>query len=228
MKPIVMFAIGICVVAVTAATSTAVVIGPSQGPDWQAIAQVKLGWVFGDPKNPQNTDPLAGWDLYVGGTLPRWDYDAARHFGSDPAEWYIRLPNVIDLLPRKYFWLSYVYERDNTYAGPRAFTNIDWYPATGFENFGLREEWFDASGNPTSESYSGVFARINLTVDLLPNPDYEDLWIGTTGDGASPGGDGWDLVEVYVMTVSIPEPGTILLCILAGLVPLCWRPKVRV
>jgi len=203
--------VGLCAgLVLIACPAWGVVIGPASGPDWEPDAQLKLGWVFADPKAPQDTGPLAGWDLSVGAT-PLWDYDAGRNFGGDPAQWYIRLPNVIDNYPVKYFWLSYVYERDNTFENTRNFTNIDWGPFTGYDNFSSEEEWFDASGNPTTVPYDGVLARFTVTLDMFPNPDYEDIWIGVTGDEPSPGGDGFDLLEVYVMTLSIPEPATILL-----------------
>ena len=192
------------------------------GPDWETDAQLKLGWVFDDPKNPQLTAPLAGWDLSIGAT-PQWDYDALRMLGGNPAQWYIRLPNVIDVLPVKHFWLSYVYERDTTYESDRNFTNIDWEPFISFENYQTTEEWFDANGVPTSILDDAVLARFNVTVDMFPNPDWEDLWIGIAGDEPSPGGDGFDLLEAYVMTQSIPEPVTVFLIGIGALVLLVRR-----
>lgn len=205
------------------ATSATGAIGPPPAPPWEAGAQLKLGWVFDDPKNPQLTAPMAGAVLPPGATTPVWDYDSLRTLGGNPAQWYIRLPNVIDLLPVKHFALSYVYERDTTYESNRNFTDLEWEPFIGFDNFQTTEELFDAAGGPTTILDDAVLARFNVTVDMFPNPDWEDLWIGIAGDEPSPGGDGFDLLEVYIITQSIPEPATVSLIGIGALVLLVRR-----
>ena len=210
-----------CIVTlVVSSHSWAVTFGPGALPPFVDDAQMRVGWVFDDPKTPEGSGFAPGWDNPIGD--PVWDYESGRTFGPDPAQWYIRLQNVIDTLPVKHFWLSYVYERDNTYESTRTFTNIDWYPVTGMDNFTYGGEWFDASGNPTTDPYAGVYGRLTMSLDMFPNPDYEDLWIGLAGSEPSPGNDGFDLLEVYVLSQSIPEPATVVLLAICTVL-LCGR-----
>lgn len=171
-----------------------ITIGPSIQPDWEPQAQVKVGWIFGDPQNPQNTGVLAGWDRYIG-DQPVWDYDPDRIVWDVPGQWYIRIPNLDNDNPVKQLWLSYVYERSPMIPGLQFYTNFEWFPDEGFANFNLSEQWFDANGNPISIPMQAVYGRVLVTVDMYPNPEYEDIWIGLN--------DGYDLLEVYVITQCI-------------------------
>jgi hypothetical protein len=174
-----------------------ITIGPSTQPDWEPEAQVKLGWIFDDPNNPQDTDPLAGWDTWVG-NQPSWDYNSTRvdPWGDNPAQWYIHIPNLDNDNPYKHFWLSHVYERDNTYQGPRVFTNVSWSPFGTYETIHVSEEMFDVNGIPTGNPFLAAYGRVTAIYDMSPNPQYEELWLGVTGSPA----DGFKLLEVYVMT----------------------------
>ena len=192
-------------------------IGPELPlPIWAPCAQVRLGWVFADPKNPQDSIPLPGWEAHVSPDPPVWAYDSQRQFNGDPAQWYIQIPNINNDHPRKHLWLSYVYERDPEYIpdAPRAFTNIDWSPDAGWEPsvYPPIEWWYKSDGTFTTLSSEAVYASVTLEIDLLPNPQYEDIFIGVAGEYTGMpiepifGADGYDLVEVYLLTQCMPEP----------------------
>lgn len=168
-------------------------IGPGTLPDWHEDAQVQLGWTFDDPKNPQNSDPLPGWNISIG-DIPIWDYDQNRTAWDQPAQWYIRIPNLNNDRPVKNFWISWVYDFDTYLPGLRSATSIDWFPDDGSGNFQYIEEWFDSDGNLTTDFLEAVYARATLSVDLYPNPQYEDIWLGTYGELAL-------AREVYILTL---------------------------
>lgn len=172
-----------------------IVIGPGALPGWHANSQVQLGWNFYDPTNPQNSSPLPGWDKAIG-DIPVWNYQADRIVWEQPGQWYIRIPNLINDNPIKHFWISWVYFFDPYTQGPRAFTNIDWNPGTGYGNYQQIEEWFDESGNPTTNHMVARYARITISLNLYPNPQYEDIWLGTKGVSM-------EALEVYVKTLCI-------------------------
>ena len=126
-----------------------ITIGPSTQPDWEPETQVKLGWIFGDPTNPQNTGAMAGWDKWVG-SQPIWSYDGNRvdPWGGNPAQWYIRIPNLNNDNPYKHFWMSYVYEHDNSYEGNRSWTNVDWFPFEDYTFIYEQGEMLDSKWQP--------------------------------------------------------------------------------
>ena len=204
--------LGLCVLLVPsmprqAEGSNGSTIGPGTLPSWEGDAQVKLGWVFEDPTDPGETDPLDGWDTAVGGA-PEWDYAALRKYtdpgGNDqPAQWYVRIPNVINENPSKKFWLAYVYERDPFVSGSRTATNIEWSPATGAQGYEINEVWFDTAGNVTKDSSLAKHGRVTASATLEPNPNYEDLWLGLWGDSS------YRIVEVYILTQCPNQPPTI-------------------
>lgn len=172
-------------------------IGPGTLPDWHEDAQVQLGWIFDDPTNPHNSNPLPGWNISVG-DIPVWDYDPNRTAWDQPAQWYIRIPNLNNDRPVKNFWISWVYDFDTYLEGLRSATSIDWFPDEGSENFQYNEEWFDSDGNLTTDYLEAVYARVTMSIDLYPNPQYEDIWLGTYGGVAL-------AREVYILTLC-PEP----------------------
>jgi len=169
-------------------------IGPGTLPDWHEDAQVKLGWVFDDPTNPQNSDPLPGWNISIYIMLPAWDYDPGRIVWDQPGQWHIRIPNLDNDRPVKHFWISWVYDFDTYLPGLRSATSIDWFPDDGSGNFQYSEEWFDSDGNLTTNFMEAVYARATLSVNLYPNPQYEDIWLGTYGLLAL-------AREVYILTL---------------------------
>jgi hypothetical protein len=175
-------------------------IGPGTLPDWHEDAQVQLGWIFDDPTNPQDSDPLPGWNISVG-DIPVWDYDPNRTVWDQPGQWYIRIPNLDIDKPVKNFWISWVYDFDTYLPGLRSATNFEWFPYYGFEDFQYIEEWFDGDGNLTTDHLEAVYARVTLSVNLYPNPQYEDIWLGTYGEIAL-------AREVYIMTLctELPPP----------------------
>ena len=187
----------VMLVVLSSTPARSITIGPSTQPDWEPETQVKLGWIFGDPSNPQSTDLLVGWDKWVG-DQPSWDYDENRidPWVGNPAQWYIRIPNLNNDNPCKHFWLSHVYERDNTYEGDRVFTNVSWSPFDTYETIHVGEELFDINGNPTANVFLAAYGRITAIYDMSPNPQYEELWLGVTGSPAN----SFKLLEVYVMT----------------------------
>ena len=140
---------------------------------------------------------MPGWDKWVG-NQPSWDYDESRvdPWGGNPAQWYIQIPNLNNNNLYKHFWLSHVYERDNTYQGNRAFTNISWFPFDTFETIGAYEDLFDINGNPTDNVFLAAYGRMTVIYDMSPNPQYEEIWLGVTGSPAN----GFHLLEAYVMT----------------------------
>jgi hypothetical protein len=170
-------------------------IGPGALPDWHAEAQVQLGWVFNDPTNPQNSTPIPGWDKAIG-DIPVWSYDPDRMAFGHPGQWYIRIPNLINDNPVKNFWISWVYEFDPYLPGNRSATNIDWFPDLGNANYQYIEEWFDSSGNLTTDYLQAAYARVTLSLDLYPNPQYEDVWLGIYGGSKN-------AVEVYIKTLCV-------------------------
>lgn len=187
-----------CIGSVEAQT---VVIGQCPLPTWADNATTKLGWVFSNPQDPAGTAPLTGWDIYVGDPpSPTWDYDAARLAWGMPGQWYIQIPNTEILPGFKRYWLCFVYERDPFYSGSYVFRNMSWTPFAGEQNVYMYEEWFDATGNPTGTTHDSVLARMYLTADMYPSPQYEEIWLGVVGDGTSADGDSvWELLEVYFM-----------------------------
>lgn len=197
----------------------AATIGPSALPSWESDAQVKLGWVFNDPQNPQNTGPAPGGDQYIGDTPPVWSYDPDRTAWDMPGQWYVQIPNLDNDRPYKRFWLSYVYERDPYFGGTYVFTNIDWNPFDHAENAMQTTELFDINGDLTQDNYAGVYERMTFSIEMYPNPLYEEIWLGLLGNTLpSPDGDNvYELLEVYVITQCVPEPATIGLLSLGGL-----------
>jgi len=178
--------------AAAAWSAPPIILGPGQLPDWQAEAQVKVGWVFDDPTNPQNFSPLPGWEQYFG-DVPTWDYDPQRVMWGQPAQWYVRIENLVNQNPVKQFWISWVYSFDPFTSGPRAFTNMEWSPFVGYGNFTRSEEWFDVNGNPTTNHLNASYARITISLDMYPNPPYEDVYLGTASGSMM-------AMEVYIMT----------------------------
>ena len=207
----------VVVLSLGAACAWGVVIGPSAEPAWEQDAQVKVGWIFGDPQNPQNTGVFPGWDRYIG-NQPVWDYDADRVVYETPGQWHIQIPNLDNDNPFKHFWLSFVYERDTLSEDLQSYINIDWSPFEDYANYVVNDEqWFDINGGPTTDPYLAVYGRMLVTVDMYPNPAYEDIWIGLN--------QGFDLREAYTITQCVPEPATVALL---GLGSLAFLRKRRV
>ncbi|MFX0005784.1 MAG: hypothetical protein ACFFAV_03535 [Candidatus Hermodarchaeota archaeon] len=181
-----------------------VIIGPGTLPDWHLDAQVQLGWIFDDPTNPQDTDLLPEWSQSIG-DIPEWSYDANREYNGAPAQWYIRIPNLINNQTSKKVWISWVYEYDSSIAETQYATNIEWYPNTGMDNPMGMDELFDSEGNPTTDTSEAVYGRVTGALDLYPNPEYEDVWLGLLGENKN-------VLEVYIKTLCIeeiePEPET--------------------
>lgn len=173
-------------------------IGPGILPEWHEDAQVQLGWIFDDPTNPQESNPLPGWDKAIG-EIPVWSYVPNRTAFGYPAQWYIRIPNLINDKPSKKFWISWVYEFD-TYLpeGLRSATNIEWYPDSGHGEPQYLEEWFDSDGEPTTDFLQATHARVTQSLDLYPNPQYEDIWLGVYGGSKN-------AIEVYIKTLCVEE-----------------------
>jgi hypothetical protein len=179
-------------------------IGPGTLPDWHLDAQVQLGWIFDDPTNPQDIDLLPEWSQAIG-DIPEWSFDANREYNEAPAQWYIRIPNLINNQTSKKVWISLVYEYDSSITEPQYAINIEWNPNYGMDNPMAVEELFDSEGNPTTDTSEAVYGRVTGGLDLYPNPEYEDIWLGIYGDSKN-------ALEVYIQTLCVeeiePEPET--------------------
>ncbi|MHA2333694.1 MAG: hypothetical protein ACXAEU_16840, partial [Candidatus Hodarchaeales archaeon] len=103
------------------------------------------------------------------------------------------------------------YEFDTSLDGDQSATNIDWYPNSGSENPQYAEEWFDSDGNPTTDSLLAAYGRFTGSLDLYPNPEYEEIWLGVYSDSKN-------AMEVYIKTLCVtevePEP-----CLIGTLMP---------
>ncbi|MHA2278641.1 MAG: hypothetical protein ACXAC2_22920, partial [Candidatus Kariarchaeaceae archaeon] len=186
-------------------SALAATIGPGDLPDWDADAQVKLGWIFDDFSNPQDSAPLTGWDKAIG-DIPVWDYNETGKFNGDPAQWYIRIPNVANDNPMKKFWMNWVYRTDPAFEGTETATNFDWFPFEKYENYIVSSNTFDINGNPTSDTDLIAYTRMTFTVDMYPNPEYEDIWLGVFGSQY--------ITEFYIETYCLieePEPEPVII-----------------
>ncbi|MFX1515728.1 MAG: hypothetical protein ACFFC6_05420 [Promethearchaeota archaeon] len=173
-----------------------IIIGPGTLPDWHEDAQVQLGWIFDDPLNPGDSDTLPGWDISIG-DIPTWSYQADRTVLDQPGQWYIQIPNLDNENPSKKVWISWVYEFDSNFEGAQAATNLDWYPNTGMDNPFMLEEWFDSEGELTTDQTQAAYGRVTGSLDIYPNPQYEDIWLGTYNS--------LDALEVYIKTLCVEE-----------------------
>jgi hypothetical protein len=138
---------------------------------------------------------LSGWDEAIG-EIPVWDYDADRMAWGHPGQYYILINNLVNNNPVKHMWISWIYDFDTLASGTRVATNIDWYPFTGLQDHGLVDEWFDSSGNPTTNYLNAVYGRITFNLDLYPNPEYEEIWLGLYSNTHY-------VREVYVKTLCV-------------------------
>jgi len=168
-------------------------IGPGILPDWHGQAQVQLGWIFSDPTNPQTSVPISGWEKAIG-SIPVWSYDANRTAFGNPAQWYIKIPNLNNNNPVKHMWISWVYDFDSLASGPRIATQINWFPFTDWVDRGMVDEWFDEYGNPTTNHMVASYGRVTWNIDLYPNPEYEEIWLGLFSGNHY-------VREVYVITM---------------------------
>lgn len=178
------------------AWSNGLVIGPGDLPEWHANSQVQLGWNFADPTNPQESDPLPEWNKAIG-DIPVWNYVEDQTAWEQPGQWYIKIPNLINENPVKHFWISWVYSFDPITPGPRAFTNLSWTPFSGYGNVEQTATMFDSSGSPTTNHFDAAYERITVSYDLYPNPNYEEIWLGTVF------GTSMEVLEVYVKTLCV-------------------------
>jgi hypothetical protein len=177
-------------------------IGPATPPSWISNAQVKLGWEFSDPTNPQNSSPISGWNTSIG-AAPVWSYQSDRDtIWGPPGQWYIRIPNLDNDNPSKNFWISWVYDF-NYLDNPRIATNIDWSPFTGVTDLGFEDKWFKSDGTETTVLTEAAFGRWTQSLELYPNPTYEDVWLGLYS------GSPYFVREVYIATECVPIPAAV-------------------
>ena len=186
------------------------VLGPAELPYWADRAQVRLGWVFGDPLYPSANDLVDDpyWNEHIGEEQPEWISSWQWENGLiNDMSWehpdtqlYIEAPNLALNGPKR-AWLSVVY-KDLWYvcdydipkyvsgsqvtAAETVTTSVDSWPADD------PSKWLSA-GRTTTE------------YDVLGAPTYEEFWVGGTTSG------GPFVTEVYLMTYVVPEPATMTL-----------------
>jgi hypothetical protein len=242
----VIYSVALLLALAAAQVMASPIIGPGDLPAWEDCPngiKTKLGWEFGDGglglPDYANTPRISlDWSIAGGVQLPLdsppvWDYDPARVTGPDdhPAQWYIDIPNAPKPNPVKHFWASYVVEFDNTFQGPRVFTNFVAHAFPDdpqYVGWTTDVEYFDGSGTSQGQNnnFDTRYARVTAMVDIYPNPFSEELWIGTDGSPPSPDGDPvFELTEAYIVACCIPEPTSTALFMLGGLALLRRRRR---
>jgi hypothetical protein len=183
----------ILLVSLVCGETPALVIGPPAPPSWESDAQVKLGWVFDDPQNPENAITEPDWNLAVG-TPPSWDYDAGRVAFTYPAQWHIEIPHEVNSDQMQRFWFSFVYEFEATLPGnPSLFSSVVPLPSQSTQGFSFVDEWFTASGDPTTDYQQAEYGRWTAQLEMYPSPDSVELFLGTEPSLSM------DVYEVYVI-----------------------------
>jgi len=94
-------------------------------------------------------------------------------------------------------WISWVYDFDKL-APPefRIATQVDWLPSTGWKNLGMVDEWFDSAGRPTTDDQAATYGRFTWNLELSPNPESEEVWLGLFSNG-------YRAREVYIKTLCV-------------------------
>ncbi len=183
------------------------IIGPGDVPAWAGQAQVRLGWVFGDPLYPSGTDLIEDpyWNQYIGEDPPEWTSLWQWWDGSiNDMAWeypgtqlHIALANLPLNAPKR-AWLSVVY-KDLEHVCD---LNIPKY-VSGTQVAGSEIVNASVDSWPAAEPWNWLSAgRTTTEYEIWGGPAYEEFWVGGTHSG------GPFVTEVYVMTHIIPEPAT--------------------
>jgi hypothetical protein len=182
-----------------ASPASAQIVGAGDLPDWEADAEIKLGWAFDTPTTPGTATPLTGWDVTPGDD-PVWDYDADREMWDNPAQWHVLLTNVEDTGDSMSFMIAWVW----AYVGDHPFfTNLEWDPFDSYDNLVGFDEMFDIGGVVTTDTGEAAYGRFTQTVDMYPNPDTIDVYLGVPVEAT-----GMELVEAYVLGVTVSGSDT--------------------
>lgn len=180
-------------VLLSAAAAEAQVVGPPELPDWAGEAQIKLGWEFDDSLAPQTSNPIQGWDV-APQSIPSWHYFSDAIEYENPAQWQVQLDNGEGTGELMRFLVSWVY----TYVGDHGFyTSIAWDPSDSYENFDTQEDYFDDQGQAVDDPQQASFGRFTQTVDMYPDPDTIDVYLGVDFDA-----EGMLLAEAYLLGAS--------------------------
>lgn len=149
---------------------------------------------------------LSGYWTHIDGTgayVPDPDGAGPKGGGAAYTGFVIHLDNWIDVLPYKDIRLQ-----------------LTGYMSTGGEVPFFQDPQFDITAVPldgwmlmeSGIEYNGIedITRAWYDIRIWPNPDREDIWFNTVPPGVI-------IDQVYVDTISIPEPTTFVLLSLGGL-----------
>ena len=167
-------------------------IGPGGGPSgWPGAPQLKLGWGFGDPHNPESAKLFSGWDIMPSGTPTAWTYRHDYKEAGQPAQWYNSLPvpqSSDSTMPYvdTYIWYSFVYSCNHGWPASRhkCYSTLYAKRADGTsasltlqKSYG--EIYFDANGKQVpyaNATYSCFTRAYKLEDDQL---DHIEFYLGT-------------------------------------------------
>ena len=167
-------------------------IGPGGGPSgWPGAPQLKLGWGFGDPHNPESAKLFSNWDIMPSGTPTAWTYRHDYKEAGQPAQWYNSLPvpqSSDSTMPYvdTYIWYSFVYSCNHGWPASRhkCYSTLYAKRADGTsasltlqKSYG--EIYFDANGKQVpyaNATYSCFTRAYKLEDDQL---DHIEFYLGT-------------------------------------------------
>ena len=179
--------------------ASAIQIGPGGGPSgWPETPQIKLGWDFGDPHNPESAKLFSSWNRFPSGTPTAWDYTEYQKEAGQPAQWHNTLP-----VPQSddtnmpyvdtYVWYSFVYDYNKFWTGPGSyfhrphtiFSTLYAYRPDGTKaTFSLQksysEIYFDKNGNQVTDLNKAKYACFTRAYKLENDQlDHIEFYFGT-------------------------------------------------
>jgi hypothetical protein len=151
-----------------------------------------------------DSDPLWHMDIFDASALGDYPLDSmpAQAMSVGP-DLYIEMPNFIDPLPIKYVHIDLFFN-----------TSVD---ASSFDLDVLAYDPVETAEWEITDASTGSDYNHYIDLQITPNPDNEIFQFF----GVNPGYDGLNIVEIS--TISVPEPATLGLLIMGGLVLLRRR-----